>query len=743
MSRLPDFRPTRALCSFFFLLTLGLPVCSTAFEAYDQDQKVVPAVATAIPPVIDGILDDEAWKNAPLITQFYQVEPIEFGEPTQRTEVRVLYDDKYLYISGRLFYTDMKLLTANIMVPKQRVFQDDRLYIMLDPFLDRRNGYLFEANANGIQGDALIENNSQRINEWSGVWQAQTTIDDAGWSVEFRIPFATVSFRPDGTNWGINFLRDIKKTQERLAWSSQGRQNVLEAPSAGGTLTGLQDIKQGLGLDLIPTITAVSRRDSLLNQTDNSFEPSLDVTYRITPSLTGKLTINTDFSGTEVDDRQINLTRFSLFFPEKRDFFLQDAGIFEFADLRGNGRPFFSRTIGISDDGEPLNLNYGGKLTGRIGRWNIGLLGVQQEASAQLGSRNLFVGRVAANVMEESSIGAIFTNGDPQLDRDARTFGADFRYRTSHFLGDNIFQGEIWYQQSDNESLPPDDDDPGADVSTDSGTDESAWGVHAVYPNDRHYVDFSVYRFGQDFDPAMGFVNRPGITDYRFMYRFRQRPQGGYWQRHDQRIFSRLIDSTYNDELSHFIEFQPWGAESRKSDRFRTYVSLEREVLEEGFDLFDKIFVAPGDYSYVRYGAFIQTARFREISIQGGFELGDFLNGRRTTLYGELKWTPAPRFNIEANYRSNDVMLPTGNFTARVMSLRSEIAISNRWSFIPLAQFDNVSNELGINLRLRWHPFRGSDLFLVWSKNMLRDMENRFQSLYQETVLKGTYTFRF
>jgi len=620
-------------------------------------------------------------------------------------------------------------------VPAGRISTDDRFSIVLDPFLDRRNGYYFEINAHAIQADALIENNARLLSDWDGIWQAETEIDEHGWTAEIRIPFSTVAFDPSLDTWGINFFREFRKRQETLAWSSRGRQAFIEAPAFAGTLTGLEGLKQGLGLDIVPSVTLKGEQDLVSGEDHSSFEPSLDLTYRITPSLTGRLTLNTDFSAAGVDGRQINLTRFSLFFPEKREFFLQDAGIFEFASLGGNGRPFFSRTIGLGVDGEPLNLNYGGKVTGRVNGFNLGFLGVQQAASEALGSRNLLVARTTANVLEESSFGVILTEGDPQQARDARTLGVDFRLRTSRFLGDHILTGDAWYQKTDNE-LP--------DVSPQEagGSDDAAWGVRWDYPDDRHRIEGWYYHFGKDFDPAMGFVNRPGIDDFRLFYRLRHRPGGGAFLQIDQEITVRNIESTFSDEKSQNLHLKFLEAESRLSDRYEAYVLRDREVLTEGFDLFGMLYVPPGDYANTRYGVDFTSARHRKWELGFRVEGGGFLDGDRDSWRVRTEWKPSARFNMRAEYIVNEVSQQSGDFTARIMSLSSELAITNRWSLVPLVQFDNVSEEMGINARLRWQPARGRDLYFIWNRNMLRDSENRFHSTRQDTVLKGVFTFR-
>jgi len=713
----------------FILLALGVPATA---PGSDYTGKDVVATATPVPPVIDGRLDDVAWADVPVIDDFHLVEPVEFGVPSDQTLVRVLYDADHLYIAARLEYSDPSQLVADILGPRQRVWSDDRFMLVLDPFLDRRNGYYFEINANAVLADALIENNSQLLNEWDGIWHAETQIDEGGWTAEIRIPVSTLSFNPGQSTWGINFLRNMRVSREFSAWSSTGKQDFQAAPSLAGTLSGLSGLQKGLGLDVIPTATLVESRDYETGEHSIRFEPSLDVTYRITPSLTAKLTLNTDFSATEVDDRQINLTRFSLFFPEKREFFLQDAGIFEFARLRGNGRPFFSRTIGLTEDGKALNLEKGAKITGRVKGWNLGLLAVQQEGYEQLGRQDLIVGRASVNVLSESSIGALVTHGDPQSEREALTMGLDFRYRTQ--LGNGyVLQGEAWVQETDNEII-----DPALE-----GADASAWGLHARIPDDRHFMDARFYRFGAGFDPAMGFVNRPGITEQFYLYRFRERPERGYFATHDTQIEYYRAESLVNDELTEKLEWAIWEMESRNSDEFKLYVERERERLEEGFDLFGRIPVAPGDYAYTRYGLSFETARYRQFAADLRVELGDFLDGTRQVLAFGPRWTPSRHFNMRLEFSSNDVRLPGGSFTARLFAVSGEWAINNRLSIVPNVQFDNVSEELGVNLRVRWQPQRGQDLLFVWNRNFLRELDDRFRPSFQESVIKGVYTFRF
>ena len=289
----------------------------------------------------------------------------------------------------------------------------------------------------------------QHLATWDTVWHADSSYNDQGWATEIAIPFKSISFHPSNQTWGINFSRSIRRRGEEITWISRNR---TYNPSIVGELTGLTGMDQGIGLDIVPTIVMGNKKDFKSTSDQSSSEPSLDLFYKITPSLNGSLTFNTDFSSTDVDTRQVNLTRFNLFFPEKRTFFLQDTDIFEFGRIgsntnnkaidgqanRENGRPFFSRKIGLNSSGQPIDINQGGKLSGRIGRWSIGALAINQDSYSTIESSNLFVGRASASILEESSIGLIATSGDPISNIGNSLVGFDFRYLNSRLPNGKI-----------------------------------------------------------------------------------------------------------------------------------------------------------------------------------------------------------------------------------------------------------------------------------------------------------------
>jgi hypothetical protein len=501
------------------LLAAALLFTATAAaqnSAPPTGNKTAAAIRTTTPPVIDGRLDDAVWSTATVIDDLHQVTPTEFAAPTERTIVYLLYDDDNLYVAARMFDKEPERIGARILRQNQPIGPDDRFFVHLDPFGNRRSGYLFGVNPNGVRFDGVFQNTSDRQFDWDGIYRAEAVIDEQGWTAEFAIPFKTLSFDPAKDAWNMNFVRYIIRRNEQLAWDSRNRNTD---PTTMGSVTGLRGIQQGAGLDIVPSVAIRERKDFATSLHNTDTEPSLDVFYKITPSLNGALTINTDFSATEVDNRQVNLTRFGLFFPEKRDFFLQDLDIFQFASIgrlntgndtlensattrasRENGRPFFSRRLGIAPTGQEVPLDYGGKLSGRVGRWDIGALSIRQDDSPAVNATTTFVGRVAANVLDESSLGFIATSGDPTANLDNSLVGTDFRYVNTHLAGGRALEAEAWYQQSDSEDLIGDD---------------SALGLGIRMPNNSGLRGGLGYRrLEENFNPALGFVSNAGIDDY-------------------------------------------------------------------------------------------------------------------------------------------------------------------------------------------------------------------------------------
>lgn len=713
-------------------------------------EKTVRIVRTDAAPVIDGVLDEEIWSLATPIDDFHEINPIEYDEPSQTTLVVLLYDDTHLYVGARLLDSQPGEITARILRQGERIDDDDYFGVILDPFLDRRNGYLFQLNPNGVRAEAIYRNTTQTNFDWVGIWRAQATLHDEGWTAEMAIPFKTLSFNPDSDSWGINFTRGVARTNETSGWMSRTRQ---QNPSIAGTVVGLDGLEQGLGLDVVPSLSSRESRFFVPAGSDSATEPSLDVFYKFTPALTGVLTLNTDFSATEVDDRQVNLTRFSLLFPEKRDFFLQDADIFEFARLAGrgggpngggggggaagqNGRPFFSRTIGLSESRQPVDIEAGAKLTGRLGRWNLGVIDIRQAAFEDVEATNLFVGRAVANVLEESNLGVIVTDGDPHSNLDNTVVGADFRYLNTRLPGRRTAEGDAWYQKSSTPGLDGDDTAFGAGLR-----------IRSI---DKFGGELRYSQLGEHFNPALGFANRVGIRQYSGNIGYVHRPRGAFYralaggpqfQRSERLTDGGLQSESLGFRISMF---------SHAGDRVFTGCSRDTEGLIRTFtirrarDRADNVVISPGLYSFNSCTLNVGTADQRKVAGRMSYESGDFYNGRKVSLQPGITWRPSSHFALDLQYRVDDIELPQGSFVSRLTRLRTDVVLSSTLSWVNLVQWDNDTYQFGINSRLHWIPQAGREVYLVLNHNLVDyDQDGTYRSMNADLTAKLNYTIRF
>ena len=756
----PQFRYALSALAALAVVAAARPVAAQP-PPDDAQEKTVRIQRAAEPPVIDGDLSEEIWVRAPLVADFHQVTPVEFESPSERTEVYVLYDRDALYIGARLYDTEPELINARILRQGQNINTDDRFFVHIDPFNNRRSGYLFGVNPNGVRYDGVFEGVTQRQFDWDGIWQAAARITPEGWTLEIEIPFKTLSFDPSTSTWRMNFARNIERKNEGMAWNSRNRNTDL---STMGDITGISQIEQGRGLDVVPSVSYHDRRAIGPVTAESEGEPSVDVFYKITPQLNASLTVNTDFSATEVDDRQVNLSRFSLFFPERRDFFLQDVDIFLFGRLQQDGRPFFSRRIGINSAGQPVPLEVGGKVSGRVGRFDIGTLAVQQEAYRDpsnpteiVDASTALVGRVSANVLDESSVGMIVTSGDPTSNRDNSVAGVDFRYLDSQLIGNRSIEGDAWIQQSSTPGLDGDDMAFGLALGMPSNT---GWRGEAGYT-----------RIEGNFYPALGFVRRTGIDEVSL--------QGGHtWRPRDtpiRTLFSGLnvtrieylddvfVNGEKLDVQTQNINLQALNVEFNSQDSISLGVSNSKEGLETPFMISRGVVIPAGMYSFDNLNLSVRSGDQRAIG--GGFFVndGDFYDGERFGVTTFVGWRPSPHFRTNLNYQYNEIsfpgkgddLLPSGlprcttpdcAFITRVVRLSLETIFSSKWSWVNLLQYDNVSRTIGVNSRLHWIPQAGREAFLVLNHN-LRDNplgpDTGFHTSYSEFTVKYSYTFRF
>ncbi len=721
-----------ALC-----LNIGPARNSSAVDLDDERRPTIHIGWTQNPPTIDGRFEPDEWSDAAHVDGLTQAIPDAGRAPTQRTEVWLMTDEDNLYIAARLWDTNPEEIVAYTMVRDGDTRFDDRFGFTIDPFLDRQNGYFFQVNANGARRDALLEGGSFEAS-WDGRWYARTSVDSEGWIVEIALPYVTINFDPDQDVWGFNMARGIRRRNEIDRWSDPVRERFLTAMGRAGNLVGMRGIRQGLGLQVVPSGT-LRRVDDASDPPDSNdrrhytrADPSLDVFYKITPSVTTSLTVNTDFGESEVDERQVNLSRFALFFPEKRDFFLQDALIFRFADLDRNGRPFFSRRIGLNDRGEPEGITAGGKITGRVGRFKFGILDVVLDEHDRVDQQNVLVARMAAN-FGESTAGAILTHGDPSGMGNNTVVGGDVSYRNTSFRGSKTLTAAGWLQGSFS------DPDSGPNVPADAVEGNGlAYGATIAYPNDRYRWSVSARVFDDDFNPALGFANRVGIRDFNGDLRRRWRPDSGMFQTIDTRVEGRLVtDLSQTIETGEFV----WSAidvATPVGDGIRFQYRHRYEFVETAFSNLD---IPLGRYNFDEGTVRFTASSNRWMSGTLSLRYGTFFDGTRTRVSANTSFRFSKFVQAGIVYQLDDIRLPNGDELIHLLRARLSFLFTPDISWITLVQFDNLSDSIAINSRFRWIIEDGRELFLVLNQGF--DTTDGIEAGRTAPLVKLQWTFRF
>ena len=688
----------------------------------------VPVVHAATPPKIDGVLDDAVWDSANAIEDLAQVEPIEGAPPSQATTIRLLVDNDNLYVGVWCHDTDPSGIITTTMARDASHGADDNVSFVIDTFLDRRNAYLFSINPSGSKLDALIEDSVRTRTDWDGIWVGRATMNDQGWAAEFAIPLKTVSFAPGGDQWGFNVSRVIRRNQEVVRWRAAQQNKSIRSMGDAGTIEGLGDLDGGAGIDVVP-YGRLRWSDEDGDRDGWDAKAGGELFWRFSPSTTLAFTVNTDFAETEVDERQINLTRFPLFFPEKREFFLREAGIFNFGGIRRNPLPFNSRRIGIGPDRKEREILAGVRLTGRQGGVNYGLLNIQMKEDDELGRKNLAAGRVVLNVLEESNVGLIATAGDPTQRGTNYLVGSDFNYRSTTFNGSNILEGHAWVQQTWTDN----------DERDDSG---NAYGLRLGYPNDRVDWELGAAHIDAEYDPALGFSSRRGIREYFGNWRYRWRPEG-YFRTIDTGFRGFLVTNTDNDVESRDLSLQFLSLRNDAGDDLEFTVELDREVLDDSFEIQEGVTVPVGDYETERFEVEFDTSSSRPVSAGFTFSTGGFLSGDRVDTGGNVEWRVSPNLFFSAEYEQNDVDLPEGDFITRVARGRVNVYFTPDVSWTNYIQYDNVSDSIGVNSRIRWIMQPGNEVFLVLNQGLIVEDDGRLTTDVTEVTTKLKWTFRF
>jgi hypothetical protein len=680
---------------------------------------------------LDGVLNEPAWAAAPPITDLTMVEPREGAVPTGRTEVKVLVGPRVVVFGVRCFDPQPSGIVTFTKERDGDFSAEDHVVIVLDPFQNGRSGYVFSVNTGGARFDALVEPGGEGVDEnWDSEWEAATARDDSGWTAEIRIPITTLSFATGLQAWGLNIERRVQRLQETDRWASARQDYTVYQTSRAGLLDGLPAFDLGLGLSVRPSFTAGFETPAPDAPTTGTAEPSLDVTQRLGSNVLASLTVNTDFAETEVDTRQTNLTRFPLYFPEKRTFFLDASDIFAFGlGLNGGSLlPFFSRRIGLVD-GQEVPITAGLKTTGRAGGTSFGGLVVRTgEEDGVAPAATMGVLRVTQNVLAESRAGFIATVGDPLGRPGSWEFGADLTYQTSSLLGDKNFLAGVWGLATGRDDL--------------SGYRErTAFGCKVDYPNDLWDCAFIYRRIGDGFDPSLGFVPRRGINSYSLGATYAPRPDNRYIRQMYYELYPSLTTDLAGRWESYRVFAAPVNWQLESGDRFEFNVVPEGERLTEPFDIADGVRIPEGGYDWLRYRLEVESAAKRKLSGQATWWFGSFYTGTLHQIELETSWTPSPLVTLLMNMEHDIGRLEEGDFDLTLVGITARMNLSPDLQFNSLVQYDTEDRSFGTNTRLRWTFNPRGDLFLIYNHN-LHDIADRWRFESNQFLVKVQYTFR-
>ena len=681
-------------------LLLLTALLSTA-QAQHNHPDTLRAVLTQTDIQLDGRLSEEAWTTAPKISNFTQRELSEGDPASETTEIAVLYDSKNLYIGVWCYDSRPDLITARKM---QRDFHwngDDNIEIIIDTYHNHRDGYLFVTNPNGARADALILNNGQHFNKnWNGVWNVRTSRNSEGWFAEFTIPFSTLKFKKVKQQiWGINFERNIRRKHEQVMWQGWSRDAELEQIKNAGVLFGLKNLEEVNLIEIKPYALAGIQNESG-RKAETNFNFGGDMNYLITPALKLNITANTDFAQVESDRNQINLSRFSLYYPEKREFFLEGKDYFDFG-LGRKIQPFYSRRIGLDADGNSVPILGGARIMGKTGRATLGAMSIQTAQTDSSASTNFSVLRWKQDLGRESTIGLIGV-GKFEQGHGNGVIGGDYLYSTSHFLKDKTLVTGGAYAQS----FSPDS----------AGSSGSAQRLFVSYPSDFIEFDASWERSSKNFKPETGFLRRTNYQKYYAELQFNPRPAFLPFLR--RLVFKPLdFDYYFNDRTGRLIsfdtEFRPLGFSTKSGEWFEFNIQRSAENLEESFEIQEGFVIPAGEYWFTHYEVQLSTFSGRPFFGFASINWGDFFNGSRNEISGMLVWRMNRHVSLSYSSEYNYIQLPQGHFTASQHSGRIEYALSPDLFGLFFGQWNDEDQEVSVNLRLNWIPKPGTGIYFV------------------------------
>ncbi len=654
---------------------------------------------------LDGVLDEPCWSRAIHIDNFTQRDPNEGAPGTDRTDVAIVYDSLALYVGAVLPVMDPDHMQAKYMQRDFAWYADDNFQFVISTFNDHRNGYLFVTNPNGARGDMQVSPTGGFNTDWNGVWDVVTSCTDVGWTAEFRIPFNTLQFPKDSVqHWGINFERNVRSKNEQTNWQGWGRNTAIENLANTGELLGIQGIGYAKRFELKPYALgglqqAAGAKDDAVGKLGG------DLNINLSPTLKLNLTANTDFAQVEADRIPVNLTRFNLFYPEKRAFFLEGQGNYQF-DIDGYNRLFYTRRIGI-EKGAPVPVLGGARLFGKQGRHNIGALVLQTGATEDAPTTNNAVLRYKHDLGKQSFIGALLTSKINQ-ESNNQVFALDGGWASTRFLGNKTIRIEGWFGQSitDGKAAP----------------NNTTAGIWIDYPNDRWSGSGLIGTTQGGFDPQLGFMSRTNYETAQGYVNFEPRWLNGYGVR---KVLFCLGDLTlYRTAGTGYVEtfaygFRPFGLLLKSGDVIGFNINLYEDGVKEPFSISDEVTINAGRYTYQEIAPYINTFRGRRLQVAISPTWGTFFGGRKTTWSTSLQANFSKHFNVQATHTWNSLRFAGAEPSTTTTLETTELALYPAYTFTTnltvsvFAQWNSLSDFVRFNARLHWIPRIGTDLFLV------------------------------
>ncbi|MFZ4740893.1 MAG: DUF5916 domain-containing protein [Bacteroidales bacterium] len=660
---------------------------------------------------IDGHFNEISWHNAMRISNFTQREPEEGKAVSEHTYAAMLYNKNTLYIGLWGYDSHPEKMLAKDMARDGRWGTSDNFEINISTFNDNRNSFLFVVTPSGLRGDALITDEGTGFNEdWNSVWDVAVQRNDSGWFAEIVIPFSTLKF-PENTSqvWGLNIERNIKYKKEQASWQGWSRNYSIFKISQGGTLVGLENIKGNQNIELKPFLTTGVQKQTN-EKLDKTLKVGGDVNISFTPTTKLNLTVNTDFSQVESDRSPINLSRFSVYMPEKRAFFIENKDLFEF-NMMGGLYTFYSRRIGINNR-EQIPIIGGVKLTGKEKHTNFGILSMQTSKKNGIPSENYSVIRVKQDISHQSNIGFISTAKN-EKDHYNYMYGVDLNYATSKlFKNKNLQMGASVAQ-----------------TQTKDGDNKKnfAHEIYLIFPNDFMSASFFKSSVQRGFNPEIGFKQRDNYNSYFAALEIKPRPKFIPWIK---QLFFKPIDIAYylSDDSKTLESVQynikPLGITTKSGETFAFNFVKTFENLISDFNIFDSINIPKGEYWYNHYQIDFSTYQSRRFYVSTYFGWGKFFAGTKTETYINVCWYPNKHFNITADWTRNEVYFPQGNFITNDIGSCIEYAFTPKLNNSIYGQWNTDSKEILLNYRINWIPIIGSDFYFVVNQRIKTNAGN-------------------